>query len=208
MLTKFLRAKSSVPITLFASATSITSTLTAPANILAGDLLVFTQYVPNQSSGTVPSGFTQLVLTESSAVDHRTSYKRAAGTEGGTSISAMSGSDYATVLLVFRGGSWSSVLTGTWNSEGTDTNPASQTVTSQTGQVIVLGCAGARATAANISFSTASPAFDGTVSARDASGDAVTIGYKIYNNGSSSHTIDVGDNGDRNTFHSGYLKLS
>lgn len=190
------------------SVTSEASSLTVPSGILAGDLLFFTQRVPDTTVATVPSGFTDIILSEASALDHRTSYKIAAGTEGGTSITGSTGSSYASTLLVFRGGGWSSVSTGTWNGQGlTSGDPSSQTVTAQTDKVIVIGTTGTRSSTLT-GFQTESPAFDDVVILTNSNGDSISTGYKIYQADSVSHTIDVTDNGTRPTLQSGYLKLT
>lgn len=209
-VTLALRPKTKAPLTLLelvSSTTSESASLTAPTNIFAGDLLFFTQRVPDCTTATAPSGFTDLVLSEASALDHRTSYKIATGTEGGTSITGSTGSSYASTLLVFRGGNWTSVSTGTWGSQGVDTDPSSQTVTAQTGKIIVLGSTGSRG-ASTTGFQTQSPAFDNVITLVNSNGDSISTGYKIYQADSVSHTIDVTDNGSRNTLQSGYLKLT
>ena len=188
------------------SSTDNTTTITAPSGILAGDIIIFSNYVANYTSGTVPSGFTNLVLTEITAVDHRTSYKIADGTESGTTITGMTGSDFACVLAVFRLSQTPTVSTGTWNSEGTDADPASQTVVSPTTKpVIVFYAAGSRDSIP--SFSSQTPTLDGTISAGP-TGNSLLVGYAIYTFGAPSYTADVADTGNRNTFHSGYLALT
>lgn len=185
-----------------------TATVTAPVDIEAGDLLIYSQYVPNYSSGSDPSGFTNLVLTEIAAVDHRTGYKIASGSEGGTTITGMTGSDHAVIMLVFRPTFSASVSTGTWNSEGSDdVDPASQTVTPPTANpVVVLYAVGSRDGAQT--FSSQSPSFDGTVSVNNGSAESLLIGYSVYNSNASEHTADVGNLGTRGTFHSGYVELT
>jgi len=188
------------------SSTTNTTTVEAPSDIQSGDIIVFSDYVPNYTSGTVPSGFTEIVLTEAGAVDHRTSYKVADGTEGGTTITGMTGSDFACILLVFRPIFTPSVSFATWNSEGTDGDPSSQTVTPPTDKpVLVIYAAGSRLNMP--SFSSQSPAFSGTVSVGLSSTANLLIGYSVYSGSAPSHTADVGDSGTRNTFHSGYLQL-
>lgn len=206
---KLLGTNAGLQLEFFASAvnssTNNTTTIVAPSGIQADDILVFSNYVLNYSSGTVPSGFTGIVLTEVNVVDHRTSYKIADGTEGGTTITGMTGSDFACGLLVFRPNFTPSVSFATWNSEGTDGNPASQTVVSPTDKpVLVIYAAGSRTSVP--SFSSESPAFDGTISVGP-TGASLLIGFSAYVTNAPSHTADVGDSGNRNTFHSGYLQL-
>lgn len=196
-------------ITFIGSATNFstdnTSTLTAPSDIEAGDILIFTDFVPNYTSGTVPSGFTNIILTEVVGVDHRTSYKIADGTEGGTTITGMTGSDFACALLVFRPSFSTSVSFVTWNSQGAEGDTSSQTVTPPTDKpVLVLFIAGSRNGVPILASE--SPLFDSTISVGTSS-ESLLIGYSVYINGASSHTADVTSAGTRNTFHSGYLQL-
>jgi len=187
-----------------------TSTLVVPSGVQAGDLLVWSDYVPNYSSGTVPSGFTQIVLTTANVVNHRTAYKIATGTESGTTLTGMTGSDFANALAVFRGAiPFTGAAFTVWNSEGlTDGDPASQTVSvPDIGTGVVIAVAGARSTTGNIAFSTQSPTFDGTISSRNSGGEALTLGYNIYDFAPVAQTVDVADVGTRNTLQSGLLSL-
>lgn len=198
-----------------ATAPALTSTILVPYNVQAGDLLVWSEYTPNYTSGTVPSGFTELVATTAVAVVHRTAYKIATASDAGSVITGTTGTSGAPVcvLTVFRGSTpFVSASTGTWNSEGlNDGNPAQQTVTPPgSGLVLVLAAAGFRGSGGNVVFSTQSPAFDKVISHRSPGGEAISVGYKIYTAGGSSHTIDVGDAlaSSRETLHSGYLQLT
>jgi len=207
---KLLGTNAGLQLEFFASAvnssTDNTTTIVAPSGIQANDILVFSNYVPNYFSGTVPSGFTEIVLTEANIVDHRTSYKIADGTEGGTTLTGMFGSDFACILLVFRPDFTPSASFATWNSEGTDDDPASQTVVSPTDKpVLVIYAAGSRT--AVPSFSSESPAFDGTISVGP-TGASLLIGFSAYGSNAPSHTADVNAASTRNTFHSGYLQLA
>lgn len=188
-----------------ASSTANTAVITVPAGVESGDILVVSQYVANYSSGSDPSGFTNLVLTEVTAVDHRTGYKVADGTESGTTLTGMTGSDHAIILVVLRLSLTPTVSTGSWNSEGTDGNPSSQSVTPPTDKpVVVFYAAGSRDSVP--SFSSQSPAFDDVISVGP-TGNSLLVGYSLYTSGAVAHTADVNDTGARNTFHSGYLQL-
>lgn len=195
-----------------ATAPVSTSTILVPYNVQAGDLLVWSEYTPNYSSGSVPTGFTELVDTTANAVRHRTAYKIATGSEAGTVITGTTGSSGApAALVVFRGSTpFVSASTGAWNSEGlNDGDPAQQTVIPPgSGLVLVLAATGARNALANIAFTTQSPSFDRVISHVSPGQDGLSVGYKIYTSGGSTHTIDVADSGTRNTLHSGYLQLT
>lgn len=192
-----------------ATAASIDSTsrLVAPSGIQAGDLLVWSDYVPNYSSGTVPSGFTQIILTTATAVNHRTAYKIADGTESGTTITGMTGTDFVNALLVFRGTRpFTAASFNTWNGASSDADVASQTVASPT-VAVVIAAAGARSATANIAFTTQSPTFDGVISNISSGSVALSVGYKINNGGDFTQVVDVGDSGSRNTLHSGFIAV-
>lgn len=196
-----------------ATAPVLTSTILVPYNVQAGDLLVWSEYTPNYDTGAVPTGFTQLADTTASAVRHRTAYKIATGSEAGTVITGTTGTSGrpVAILSVFRGSTpFVSASTGTWNSEGlNDGDPAQQTVIPPgSGLVLVLAATGARNALANIAFTTQSPSFDRVISHVSPGQDGLSVGYKIYTSGGSTHTIDVADSGTRNTLHSGYLQLT
>ncbi len=197
-----------------ATAPVLTSTVLVPYNVQAGDLLVWSEYA-RDPTGSVPTGFTELVSSDAPAGSkHKTAYKIATGAEAGTVITgqtAAAGTPVA-VLIVFRGSTpFASATTGTWNSQALDDgDPAPQTVTPPgSGLVLVLGAAGCRGAVADIQFTTQTPAFDRVISHLSPSGGfAISVGYKIYTTGGSTHTIDVGDAGVRNSLHSGYLQLT
>lgn len=191
------------------------STITVPSGVLAGDLIVFSDY--SRGTSTViaaPTGFSIVVATQSSPSSNRrhvTSCKIADGTEGGTVVTGMSTSSFANALVVFRGPGFTYVaLELLWNSQITDSNPASQTVTPPAdGYVVVMAAAGTEdALASALPFTTQAPEFEGTISAFDALIDtAITVGYQAYDSTAVTQTVDTGDNGGGNTLQSGYLSL-
>lgn len=97
------------------------SSITVPANVQEGDLILFANMAVKTSivASTVPSGFTKIFPSTSSALPVNISgttyyfhvamgYKIAAGTEGGTSLSSMSFTSNvdpgsALAVMVFRG---------------------------------------------------------------------------------------------------------
>lgn len=126
---------------------------------------------------------------------------------GGTSVTGMDGTDDQKGMLVFHGTSpFHAVTASSWNSEITGNNPSQQTVSAggQKTPLIVFGIV-AEPDDGPVSFSTASPAWDGTLTVN--SGDMV-IGWKIYNGGPVAHTVDMGDFGNTNVLASGYVILS
>lgn len=202
-------------VSFVASAASTGQSVTIPAGAQANDIAVLC----NLAWGSVsvptiarPSGWTQLAAgsVAGDLTTAVTSYKKLVGGDAGSSITGMTtgggSSEYDNLMLVFRGNiAISSVTPSTWNAESTAGNPALQTVSAegQTAPLVVIGFAAkGQSTAA---FSTASPAFDATVS----NGDSDIIGgYKIYNSSPANHSIDMNDLGMHNHLHSGYLKVA
>jgi len=83
--------------------------ITLPSGILAGDLILWTQYTGDSSNDTLrlwpgeKEEWVELAFSQANAVDTWTGYKIADGTEGGTSVSPTQGSAYVTVVQVIRG---------------------------------------------------------------------------------------------------------
>jgi hypothetical protein len=133
--------------------TSSDPTITAPATINAGDLLILIDRADTELStpptDVTPSGFTQILTqTVTNGVDFAirlsVSRKIADGTEDGSTITGMAGEnqDYK-ILYQFRAsfGAISSFSTSTPTQEGTTGNPAQQTVAASGGTEPVLGIA-------------------------------------------------------------------
>lgn len=188
-------------VSLFSSTTSTASTIAWPGSLQAGDLALLTDYAGGVSVPTtvVPSGFTQIANVVGGTVSRMIeSYRILDGTETGN-ITGMSSVGQTKVLRIFRGNKAIVTVTpSTWNGEGTTGNPSPQVV-SAPGSVpcLILGAA------TGGSFSTASPAFDGT----QAVGTTSVTGYKIYNASPAAHTIDIGD-GSTDILMSGSLILA
>lgn len=200
--------------TFVGSCTSVTnsldfSSLSAGA-VSAGDLLVYIDDTRDAATNSVtavtPSGFTNLINEASGGPNNRRarlSVKKAAGSEG--AIVGMDDDNMQKVGLVFRpSATFTTITAGGSNTEFTASNPSSQTCnpSAETVPVVVIGVASAEASTA--AFTTASPAFDATVSTSDSD---MIVGYKIYNSSPASHTIDMGDLGE-NWLASLYLKVS
>lgn len=191
--------------------TSINFSALSGGTLAAGDLLVYVDFAvdnDNTPPTTVtPSGFTiEISDTNSSdpSAQANVSVLKAAGSEG--ALTGMNGSLNHKVGLVFRPST--SFTTIVSNDEATqlfNLNPSAQTCdpSAETTAVILLGIAGCDASTA--AFSTASPAFDGTVLTGDSD---LIVGYKIYNTSPASHSIDMADLGDKNWLASLYLTVS
>ena len=114
--------------------------VTAPAGIQAGDLLIIMASAPNTYTAidsNIPTGFTKIEDSENAVVDHRLSYKIAAGNESGTTYSGQTpGANQGNMnIFVFRGNasvtSVSVVATYAWNTTGS--GPSSVSVAAGSG---------------------------------------------------------------------------
>lgn len=211
----FWRAiESSAEVVLLDSNSVVGSTVTVPAGVQSGDLIVISDWVRHSSTPTevIPSGFT--VLHNSGLLNSRRrlilSYKIAAGTEGGTLITGMSGNEgNYKVLMVFRANfTPSGISPGTPAFTTTDGNPTEQ----------VIGAAGEPTPgivfAVYASFDGASVVdprtFTGaTMDAELSANVRHYLKYKIFNGGSTPAdvTIDMDDEGSSNTLQGIYITL-
>jgi hypothetical protein len=181
------------------SAASASPTITAPGGIAAGDLIVLFD-MSNLNTVIVPSGFTQLATStfnfSGANVRAVLSGKVATGSEGGSSISGMTGAgQVAKVMSVFQCTGAAGMSPGTFNAQGTLGDPAGQTVSASGGAtpLVVLGAYGTYNFFDNgIGTRGFSPGKDGEAQADYGSGD-IWLAYKIYNAAPASVSIDMGD---------------
>lgn len=190
-------------LTFVDSAVSSGASITIPAAAQENDIAFLADASQLGEDNLIPSGFTSLANASSeSSLRLRTSYRVLGAAPGGTSATGMDG-DFTDqkIMLVFRPNQpASSIAIPTWGAEATQNNPSAQTV-SASGQTQPLVVIGAAATSGSPAFSTASPAFDGTVTQ-----GLLIVGYKVYNTAPSDHTIDMNDLGSRNVLESGYIR--
>jgi hypothetical protein len=201
-------------ISLFATAIATSgATITAPASILAGDLIVLVDRAEQATTAlpalVTPAGFTSLGNVSLTDVRMNTSYKLAAGTEGGTVITGMNGTfNNAKAMAVFRrqGKVFASVIPSAWGGQATDGDPTPQAVASGAAGAlprIVLGSYGV-ATGGSVVTRTMTPPKDAEVGA----GIVAFLAWKFYEYTPQDTTIDTADNGNRNTLQSGYVTLT
>jgi hypothetical protein len=192
-------------LTKVADATSTASTITGPAGIQAGDLLVLWDWAgaAGTPAETVPSGFS--ILAGASIANFRCilSYKIATGAEASAALTGMAGLAVNKALIVVRGNrAISSVTAGSAAAELTDGSPSSQSVTASGGTpplVVVGGYAtGSGATVSPRTFSTTK---DGEVNPNN----SLWLAWKIYNSSPADTSIDMDDEGSANGLASGYL---
>ncbi len=196
------------------SATSTGASVTGPAGILTGDLLVLFDRAIAAGSATppttvLPSGFTSISNSPGSnaspnAVRSIVSYKIADGSEASASLTGMNGSTNGKMLAVFRGDVHvSAVLPSTPNAETTDGNPASQNVAASGGATPLIVVAGYGSGSA-IDPRTFSPAKDAEIN----SATTRYLAYKIYNSSPADVTVDMDDEGDLNSLQSCFISCS
>ena len=164
----------------FDSATSTAETITFPASIQAGDIIVLHDVA--------------------SAIDFRVtcSYKIADGTESGA-LTGMNGDDTNNkIMMVFRGAT-AAVIPGSASSSKSYNDPDPISVVAESGPepLIVFGLY--RST--TVPTRTFSPAEDAEFS----SSTVHYAKYKIYNTSPQTTTIDVDDTGDVNIIAGYYL---
>lgn len=217
-----------ITFTFVASATNTGSagtqpTVTGPASIQANDLLVAWAWTSDAggtaftASGWSPwqdgAGNFNCAVGFGDTQRLEMGWKaNASGSEAASSIALTNGSDvdWEAVMLVLRPSRRIAGITGTTvNKEINNNNPSLQTVSATAApsgrSVLVFGCA--RTPGSTVSFSTASPAFDDTVSSSDSD---MIVGYKIYNQPTapSDHSIDMNDLGSGNTLWSVYITVT
>jgi hypothetical protein len=185
-----------------ASATSTGASITIPVTAQAGDLAFLMQQSSDPSSVTevIPSGWTANgSLNTGSAGTPATRWTGCwkileSGDPGASVTGADGGTADAKIMVVFSGANGLSAVTPA-DVEGVagGPDPASQTITAGSGAVplVVIGIAGVNDAAAT--FSTASPSFDAQLTAGN-----LRVGYKVYTSSPADHTIDKGDEGQRN----------
>jgi hypothetical protein len=217
----FWSARRLSDIQFFNSATSALSTVVMPASVIRGDVAVLFDIGAGFGEtpvDVVPSNFTGLSTATSAGFAGpsgiccgrtRISYKILDGTEGGATITGMnpttlpSGGGARKVILVFRTSNMPvlSVSNEDWTSVLSAGNNAAQSPSPAAGALsVVFGMAGIFL--GTTAFSTASPAFDGTVTTADSD---LSAGYTIYDGTPSGHTIDMNDLGGNNYLSSGVL---
>jgi hypothetical protein len=196
------------------SASSTGATITIPATSQAGDIAVL--YDVALTSGSTPptlvtpAGWANRVDEASAVTRLAVCTKLLDGSDPGAVITGMNGVDSNDKLMVvFRPDAPINNLAAssfTHELNNADASPQTISASGAAAPVLVIGGCGATG-GLPVVFSTASPAFDATVTS---SSGRQTIGYKIYNEGSppANHTIDIVDLGSRNTLWGAFLAVS
>jgi len=175
------------------SNTSTASTISLPAGILQGDVIIVTAF----GGGTVPpaqgtpTNFTNIFYKNTLNNSGQADIKLADGSESG-SITGMNANvnNWKSLIIVrgdrpIKGYTVSSV-----NSEATSGNPVLQTVTSGSGvpPLIVVGVYGANAAVSPRTFST-------TADAEISPATNHYLAYKVYNTSPANTNVDQDDEG-------------
>lgn len=194
-------------LSFIASTTSTASTVTAPASIDAGDLLVILEGAGGSVSGSLASGFTlaREDINGPTQTNIRIGYKIADGSEDSASLGGYSASVMRKIVLQFRGDvAISSIAVQDDDGEITTGNPASQTVTSSGGTtpLIVFGHYFSNGTVDPRTFS---PTETGEVSSDS---DLHYAKYLIYNSSPANVSVDMDDEGGVNALQSLYLEAA
>lgn len=191
------------------TATSTAETITAPASINSGDLLVMLDFAEGSTltpTTVLASGFTSLKNNSFNEKKAILSYKIADGTEDGATLTGMNGaSSNQKALYQFRPDNPISTVTpSAGDSEATNGNPTSQSIPASGGSVPLIALAAYSADRA-INPRSFSPAKDGELNASTLS----YLAYKIYNSSPADITADMDDEGgNANILQSIYLELS
>lgn len=198
------------------STQSETNSITLPASINAGDLLIIFNMAYQEDTyptAVTPSGFTNkanstfIRLNNSSRA--MVSVKKATGSEDSTSVSTMSVTGLrgtTSLCLQFRPVNFSitnasNITLGNRDTEGYYGNPGSVTASATDVKLpaIAFGHITAHRGTGKPAFSSQSPTFDGIVQLNlSADNYKQTIGYRIQDDVVSSQTCDMSDEGTMN----------
>lgn len=204
-------------ISLRGVASSTGSTITAPAGIAAGDLIILNDVASNNAGNptdVTPTGFTLIGTSLSNGLQRNNlSYKFADGTEGSSSITGMNGTNTnSKSMLVFNTAGAKSFVLSTPNEVASTANPSPQTVSASGGTppLVVIGAYGSNP-GGDVSPRTftvsAVDAKDGEINEDGATSGTTGqswLAYKIYNSSPADVSVDMDDEGT-NYLHSLYI---
>jgi hypothetical protein len=217
-----------ITITEISSATFIPSlqtisgsqSITLPSGILAGDLILWTQYTGDSSDDTrrlwpgEKEEWVELAFSQANAVDTWTGYKIADGTEGSTSVSPTQGSAYVTVVQVIRGADIeNNNFIAMFKASGdSDTQLDAHTVPGQltfNPTVIHWHQASNRSATQAMDWSSISSALNENINV-NSSGETMKISYLRDNTPDRASTTSImqGSYGTRETQHSGFFDFT
>lgn len=189
-------------------------TISVPAQVKAGDLLVLVDYVFNATvslpAAVVPSGFTQVASSASARSRVITSYKLADNDDASSTVTGMTSTlTKHKILAAFRPNSPAKSITlsgvGTQNEDG---NPAALVIPSSVGKApfVVFGV---YTSDGAVDPRVMDPAKDGEISSSPGI-DLCWLAWKIFNakDAPADVTIDMDDEGAPNIMHGFYIEMS
>lgn len=198
----------------FSVTSSITSTISWPANVSDNDIAIVVN-VATSSSGGAPSGVTPTGFNaggfnygsgEPVRLRARVSYRECDGTETGSIVGMNGDESNFYVLLVFRPNFPAEFISGTFthDAEVTDGDPPSVSLSSVSSSPLILSIAfvGTDGTA---SFSSLSPTFDDSITT---SGGNLLLYYKVDKNSAQALSADANDLGNKNILAVAQLQFS
>jgi len=199
-----------------ASTSSNASSVNLPADIQAGDILIYLDIARDATTPTLvtPTGFTNISSTGNAEATCRVASHRrfADGTEDGLSRTGMAGSSSRVrkIVLQFRANQpLASITVGSINAQCTDGNPSSANITSSGGTAPVVlfafyGCMGNLGDNGSVSQRNFSPAEDAEI----ANGTAAYAKYKILNTTASlaDYAVDMTDDNGSQGLIGGYIQ--
>lgn len=192
------------------SATSSASTVTAPADLQMGDLLILFDCGStggSPPSAVTPSGWTQIDTQAGTSMRDSMCYKIADGTEASTSITGINGGySNRKILAVFRANvpivrvSVSSV-----SKEITGSNPTSKTISASGGTAPLLVIA---SWSNQIDSSAISPRTQSPTMTEISNTTHQYIGWVAYTSSPSDQSFDMDDEGFDNALMGFYIQLT
>jgi hypothetical protein len=185
---------------------SITNTIDVPAGLEAGDLIVLSDVVSDNSAApaaSAPSGFTIWIDLIDVSGTGRTvvSYKIATGSE--TTLTGMSADDFMDkILAVFRPDvPITSITASTPTTEATGGNPSAQNIVATGGTLPLIAFGIYSALGSAVSPRTMTPAATGELN----STTRHYVKYQLQNASLADVSVDMDDEGKSNSLAVGYL---
>lgn len=197
-----------------AESTSTSSTITAPADILEGDLLVISLYAQGETSPGIGfySNALYCKLADGSEASQSFSLDPAIGPAGFSFIGSALGGDLSSpsaesrgIFLVFRPDEpAASFIVGTYSEEATAGDPSAQVIAASggTAPLVVLG---SYASTSAVDPRTMSAAKDGETAV---TGNKSYLAWKIYNSAPADVTINMDDEGAMNLLQGVWIELT
>lgn len=193
------------------------ATITVPASVKAGDMLVFADITSNGSGGSlpgnvVPSGFTQIVTSGVGSVRATMSRKLAVDADASAVLTGMNGVSDHKLLAVFRPSiRATAAVVSDPDIENAAGNPDAQTIASGAGTPPLVAVGVYWASAENPLGRSMSPAQDGEIAITPLGGlSLLYMRFKYYDAGQtpSNVVVDMADSDFSSVLSSFYFTMS